>query len=105
MVNKDCIFCRIIEGKIATDFVYEDRDLVVFADINPKSRIHLLVVPRQHIRTFLDLSSKNISVLTKMVKVVQRIIREQKVESGYQIVFNGGRYQHIPHMHWHLLGD
>ncbi len=105
MGNQECIFCSVIEGKIPTEFVHEGADLVVFKDIYPKARVHLLVVPRVHIKTFLDLSDKNNVVLTKMTKVVQKIIKDQKLEGGYQVIFNGGRYQHIPHLHWHLLGD
>ena len=100
-----CLFCDIIDKKIPTKFVYEDSDLVVFRDINPRSRVHLLIAPREHIKSFLDLSDKNNLVLTKMIKVIQRIIRDKKLEGGYQVIFNGGKYQHIPHLHWHLLGD
>ena len=101
----ECLFCSIIKNKIQTKFIYKDDDIVVFSDINPKSRVHLLVVPREHIKSFLDLSSKNILILTKMTKVIQRIIGAKKLEGGYQVIFNGGKYQHIPHLHWHLLGD
>lgn len=104
-MKKDCLFCDIIGEKISTKFTYQDKDLVVFADINPKSRVHLLIVPREHIKSFLDLSDKNNLLLTKMIKVIQRIIRDKKLEGGYQVIFNGGKYQHIPHLHWHLLGD
>ena len=100
-----CLFCDIVDKKNSTKFIYQDKDLVVFDDINPKSRVHLLVVPRVHIKSFLDLSDNNNLVLTKMIKVIQRIIRGKKLEGGYQVVFNGGKYQHIPHVHGHLLGD
>jgi histidine triad (HIT) family protein len=102
---KDCLFCDILDRKTSTELVYKDKDLAVFADINPKSRVHLLIVSREHIKSFLDLSDKNNLLLTKMIKVIQRIIRDKKLEGGYQVIFNGGRYQHIPHLHWHLLGD
>ena len=104
MVSK-CLFCSIIKKESDTKFVFEDRDIVVFSDVNPKNRVHLLVVSRVHIKSFLDLSDNNISILTKMTKVIQRIIEDQKLEGGYQVIFNGGHYQHIPHLHWHLLGD
>ena len=104
MLN-DCLFCEIVNKKKETKIVFEDEKIVVFTDINPKSRVHLLVVPREHIKSFLDLSSENILILTNMTKVIQRIIEDQKLQSGYQVIFNGGKYQHIPHLHWHLLGD
>ena len=101
----DCLFCKIINKEIPTDFVYEDQNVVVFSDIKPKARAHLLVVPREHINTYLDLGDNHFLLLTKMVKVVQRIIEDQKLQGGYQLIFNGGKYQHVPHLHWHLLGD
>ncbi|MEX0616962.1 MAG: HIT domain-containing protein [Candidatus Woykebacteria bacterium] len=102
---EDCLFCKIINKEIPTEFIYEDREVVVFKDINPKSRVHYLIVPSGHIKSFLDLSSSQYLLLTKLVKVVQRLIGEEKLEGGYQLVFNGGKYQHVPHLHWHLLGD
>jgi histidine triad (HIT) family protein len=85
--------------------VYEDGDVVVFPDINPKAAVHLLVVPVPHIESFLSLSDRQIDSLTKMTKVVQRLIRDEKLERSYQLIFNGGKKQHVPHLHWHLLGD
>jgi len=101
----ECLFCSIIKKKTQAKIVYEDKDIVVFSDLYPKNRVHLLIVPREHINSYLDLSSKNILILTKMTKVIQSIIRGKKLEGGYQVIFNGGKYQHIPHLHWHLLGD
>lgn len=105
MINRDCLFCKIINKELSTELVYEEDDIAVFADINPKNRVHLLIAPREHIKSFLDLSNNNISILTNMTKVVQKLIRDKKLEGGFQVIFNGGRYQHIPHLHWHLLGD
>ncbi len=101
----ECLFCSIIKKEAQTKFIYEDSDMVVFSDINPKNRVHLLITPREHIKSYLDLSNKNMLILTKMTKVIQSIIRGKKLEGGYQVIFNGGKYQHIPHLHWHLLGD
>lgn len=105
MSSQGCLFCQIIEREVPTKFVYEDISLVVFEDINPKNRVHLLVVPREHINSFLDLGNKNFSVLTKMIKMIQKIIEDKKLQGGYQLVFNGGKYQHVPHLHWHLIAD
>lgn len=101
----DCLFCEIVNKKKKTEIIFEDEKIVVFPDINPKNRVHLLIVPREHIKSFLDLSNSNILILTNMIKVIQRIIEDQKLQCGYQVIFNGGQYQHIPHLHWHLLGD
>jgi len=102
---EECLFCKIVKKEVPVEFVYEDSDVVVFRDINPKARVHLLIVPAPHIESFLAIDSKQLSSLTKMTKVVQRLIEGQKLEESYQLIFNGGRRQHVPHLHWHLLGD
>lgn len=101
----DCLFCSIISKKISAKVVFEDNDVVIIPDINPKARVHLLVLPKTHIKSFLDLSGNQLFLLTKMVEVVQTIVRDQKLEGGYQLLFNGGKHQHVPHLHWHILGD
>ncbi|MDP2720520.1 MAG: HIT domain-containing protein [bacterium] len=102
---KDCVFCKIINKEIPTKFVHKDEDIFVFHDIHPKAPTHLLIVPRPHINTFLDLGDNHFSLLTKIIKVVQRLVRDKKLESGYQVVINGGRHQEIDHLHFHLLAD
>ncbi len=102
---KSCLFCKIISKNIPAKFVYEDDYLVVIPDVNPKARVHLLVLPKTHVKSFLDLDNRQILLLTKMAEVVQTIVRDQKLEGGYQLLFNGGKHQHVPHLHWHILGD
>jgi histidine triad (HIT) family protein len=102
---EDCLFCRIINKDLTAEIVYEDSQVVVIPDINPKARIHLLVLPKPHISSFLDLKDNQFLLLTKMAEVVQTIVRDKKLESGYQLLFNGGKHQHVPHLHWHILGD
>ena len=102
---EDCLFCNIVGGKISAEVIYEDDFVTVVPDINPKARVHLLVLPKTHIKSFLDLSGNQFLLLTKMAEVVQTIVRDQKLEGGYQLLFNGGKHQHVPHLHWHILGD
>lgn len=102
---ENCLFCDIINKKIPAEIVHQDKDVVVFPDVNPKARVHLLIVPVQHINSFLDIPSSQFLTLTNLAKVVQSLIKEQKLEGSYQLIFNGGKHQHIPHLHWHLLGD
>ncbi|OGY22642.1 MAG: hypothetical protein A2126_00465 [Candidatus Woykebacteria bacterium GWB1_45_5] len=101
----NCIFCKIINEEIPTEFVHKEEDIFVFRDINPKAAVHLLIVPREHIESFLDLSDNHYSLLTNIIKVIQRIVKEQKLEGGYQVMINGGRHQEVPHLHLHLLAD
>ena len=105
MKDKECVFCKIINEEIPTKFVHKDEDIFVFSDINPKAPVHLLVVPREHVKTFLDIKNKHFPLLTKMIKVVQRLVKEKKLQTGYRVFINGGRYQEVDHLHFHLLGD
>jgi histidine triad (HIT) family protein len=105
MSEKECVFCKIINEEIPTEFVHKEEGIFVFKDINPKAPVHLLIVPREHIASFLDLQDKHVSLLTNVIKVVQRIVKEQKLEGGYRVMINGGRHQEIGHLHFHLLGD
>jgi len=99
----DCVFCKIRDGKIAKEFIYQDDDVMVFRDINPVKPIHLLIVPKKHIEDFLEAEDKEL--LVKIMKTIQKMIREQKLDDkGYRLVLNGGGAQIIEHLHFHLIG-
>jgi histidine triad (HIT) family protein len=101
----DCTFCKIIEGKIPANFVYQDDDLVVFPDIRPKAKVHLLITPKEHIESFLDLKETHAKLLTKIIKVIQQLVKDKNLETAYRVVVNGGIHQEVPHLHFHLLAD
>ncbi len=98
---KDCVFCRIVDKKLPASVEYEDEFVLAFKSIEPVSEFHILVIPKKHISTFMDIED---DVIFKMTEASQKIIKDKKISSGYKLVFNGGRYQAIPHLHWHLLG-
>ena len=102
---KDCVFCKIIRGELETKFVHKEDDVFVFHDINPKAPTHLLIVPREHIKTFLDLEDKHSWLLTKMIKVVQRLVKDKKLERSFRVLINGGTHQIVDHLHFHLLSE
>jgi histidine triad (HIT) family protein len=100
---ENCIFCKIANKEIAKDFTYEDEDIMVFPDIHPVAPIHLLIVPKRHIRDFGDL--RDDTLLGKLREVIQNMIKEQKIQDkGYRLVVNGGGAQIIDHLHIHLMG-
>ncbi len=100
---KDCIFCKIARHEIPKDFAYEDTEVMAFADIDPIKEIHILIVPKKHIKDFIDI--KDEGLMTKLKNVGQKIIKEQKLEAkGYRIVVNGGGAQIIDHLHLHIIG-
>ena len=103
----DCIFCKIIEGEIPSEKVYEDEEIFAFGDIDPRAPVHVLVVPREHIPTLNDTKSTQDSLLGRMVLVATQIAREKDIaDSGYRILINcnkdGG--QEVFHLHLHLIG-
>ncbi len=101
----DCIFCKIIRKEIPKEFDFESENLVVFADINPSAEIHLLIVPKEHIGGVGDLNGSNAELLTEVYKAVKVLVEKNNLTNDlYRVVVNGGRTQHVPHLHFHLLG-
>ncbi len=96
---EDCVFCKIVKGEIPSTKEYEDENTLVFKNINPVAETHLLVIPKKHIATFLELDDE----MDNLVHTTQKVIRDKKIESGYKLVVNGGKYQEIQHFHLHLL--
>lgn len=103
----NCVFCKICQGQIVTEFLYQDEDLVVFRDIHPKAPVHLLLVPVRHIKSINELEKNDQDLLGKIFLVAKEMAaREGVAESGYKLIFNVGRGggQMIDHLHLHLLG-
>jgi len=101
----DCLFCKIIEGAISADKVYEDAEVCAFKDIRPKAPVHVLVVPRQHVATFSD--AQDAALLGTLMHRVRHVADEVlKLSDGYRVVINNrsGGGQEIYHLHVHILG-
>ncbi len=94
----ECIFCKIINDKERA-FLYENDVCVVFESNAPIATHHLLIVPKQHVVSFIELDHK----ILGLTEMAQEVIKDKKLEGGYKLVFNGGKYQEIQHVHWHLL--
>lgn len=97
---EECVFCKIIKGIIKVDFLHDDDNCVVFKSNAPVAEHHLLVVPKKHVSTFLDLDD----VISSMTKVAQKMVNDLDLKDGYKMIFNGGKYQEVMHVHWHILG-
>ena len=101
-----CIFCDIIGGKIKTDFLYEDGDVVAFADIRPIAPDHVLVVPRAHHATLTDAAGGGgPALLGKLLKVAGDLGAARGPEGGYRVVINNGAAagQTVYHLHVHVI--
>lgn len=103
----NCIFCKIVAGTIPSDKVYEDEQVLVFRDIDPKAPVHVLVVPKLHIPGVNEVTADNSAVIAHAYEVIAQIVSELGVdESGYRVVVNSGAdgQQSVPHLHFHVLG-
>jgi histidine triad (HIT) family protein len=103
----DCIFCKIVDGEIPADILYQDDEVIAFRDINPLAPIHLLIIPRKHIPSLIDLSEAESSLISDMVNTANQLAKRDGIaKSGYRLVINCGKQggQLVPHLHMHLLG-
>jgi histidine triad (HIT) family protein len=104
--HMDCLFCKIVEKKIPAKTVYEDENVLAFEDINPQAPVHILVIPKKHVSTSLDLNSDNSEVMGHLYLAANKIAQEKGVaERGFRIVMNCNKEagQTVFHLHLHLL--
>ncbi len=103
----DCIFCKIVNGEIPSSKVYEDDKILAFKDINPEAPVHILVIPKQHIQSILELDSSNMSITNDIFEVINKIAKKLNIDKdGFRVVTNVGvnSGQAVPHLHYHVLG-
>ena len=103
---EDCIFCKIIKGEIPSEKVYEDDEVLAFKDINPAAPIHILVIPKKHIESLLNLEEEDYELVGKIQKVINKIAKDLKIEKeGFRVIVNCGKDagQEVMHLHYHLL--
>lgn len=103
----ECIFCKIINGDIPSNKIYEDDKIVAFNDLNPQSPTHVLIIPKEHIPSANYIDENNSSIIGSIFVVINKIARENGLDKqGYRIVNNCGEFggQTVEHIHFHLLG-
>ncbi len=101
------LFLKIIEREIPSDIVYETDDVLAFRDINPAAPVHVLIIPKVHIRTMNDIQPDQEALIGKLFTAAREIAaREGLSEDGYRVVMNCGEQagQSVFHIHLHLLG-
>lgn len=104
----DCIFCKIANKEIPAKFVYEDEMVMAFHDISPEAPVHILVIPKKHIASLLEVRNEDSQLMVNiMTNVIPRIAKDQGIdEKGFRLVANtkedGG--QTVDHLHFHILG-
>ncbi len=106
-MEKDCTFCKIIRGEKSADILYHNESLVVFKDAHPHAPVHLLIVPKKHIRSLNDLTEEDKDIVSEMIFRAKEIAKGHSISnSGYKLLLNveRGGGQIIFHLHMHLLG-
>ena len=106
-MDSNCIFCKIIKGEIKGDIVYKDDLIIGIKDINPQAPVHILLIPKKHIPTPLDITGEDSEILKNVFLAARKIAVENNIgESGYRVVLNCNAEagQSVFHIHFHLLG-
>ena len=101
----DCLFCSIIKGDIPSSKVYEDEVCYAFNDIDPQAPVHVLIVPKQHIKWAFDINEENSAVVAHIFEVIPKIAKQLGIEDGFRVVNNCGdpAGQSVKHLHFHLM--
>jgi histidine triad (HIT) family protein len=107
MEQEDCVFCKIVRGELEAEVVHEEDQVIAFEDINGRAPIHVLVIPRQHVRTLEEIGNLPEAVVRRLFEVSSEVARKLGVgESGYAVRINNGvdAGQEVLHLHLHVLG-
>ena len=102
----DCLFCKIASGQIPAKIVFQDDNVVAFEDINPQSPVHIIIIPRKHISTVLDITQSDLDIMGYLYLVAGKIATDMSIDDGFRLVVNCGKSagQEIQHIHMHMLG-
>ena len=97
-----CIFCKIVNNELPADIVFQNEKVIIFKDINPQAKTHLLIMPKEHIDSVDSEGSENI--VRDLISAAKELVRKNNIKD-YELVFNVGKKQIIKHLHMHLLAD
>ena len=102
----DCIFCKIANGEIPSQKVYEDDKILAFKDLAPQAPVHILIIPKEHIKWAYDITEENSAVIAHIFAKIPEIAASQGLKNGFRIINNCGddACQSVHHIHFHLLG-
>ena len=102
-----CLFCRIVAGEVPSTRVYEDDEVLAIRDIAPQAPTHILLMPRRHIGSVLDLGEADGPLLGRIFAAAADLARSEDIaDRGYRLVSNVGSWggQTVDHLHVHLMG-
>ncbi len=101
----DCIFCKIANGEIPSNKVYEDEKVLAFYDLEPQAPEHILIIPKQHIASAAEINAENSALIAHVFEVAAIIAKEKGFDNGFRIVNNCGESagQTVKHIHFHMM--
>ncbi len=104
--DKNCLFCKIAAGEIPSQKVYEDDEMCVFKDIEPKAKVHLLAIPKEHFKLLSEMNDLRAEILVHMLSKIPQIAIANGCTNGYRLIINQGADagQTVFHLHIHILG-
>ncbi|MFA5871525.1 MAG: histidine triad nucleotide-binding protein [Parcubacteria group bacterium] len=103
----DCVFCKIANKEIPATILFEDEDVIAFRDTNPIAPVHVLVIPKKHIASVVDITEGDVNLMGKLVYAAKKVADELGIsEKGYKLLFRVGEHggQEVEHIHLHLIG-
>ncbi|MCD8338829.1 MAG: histidine triad nucleotide-binding protein [Burkholderiales bacterium] len=106
MHKEDCLFCKIGQGTIPTNKVYEDDEIIAFKDLHPAAPVHFLIIPKDHYDSLEQMGKDQEALLGKMLALAPVLAKQQGANNGFRVVINTGHDggQEIKHIHVHVLG-
>jgi histidine triad (HIT) family protein len=104
--DPNCIFCKIVAGQIPARKAYEDEQVLAFHDIHPWAPVHILIIPKLHVVSMVDVGPEHLDLLGRMMVLSSRLMKELGVSNGYRHVINTGPdgRQEVQHLHMHVMG-
>ena len=102
----DCLFCKIVAADIPAEIVYDDEQILVFKDINPRAAVHLLAIPKIHLTSLEDVTDEHQMLIGHIMMQLPHLARAQGLPDGFRTIINTGPGggQEVGHLHIHLLG-
>lgn len=103
----DCLFCKVVSGDVPADVVHRDDQLLAFRDIKPQAPVHLLIIPKKHIPSLLEVQSADHELIGRAFSVGKALAQQQGIsDDGFRMVANCGvaAGQSVYHLHFHLMG-
>lgn len=102
----DCLFCKIVAGRIPCRKIYEDDDVLAFHDIHPVAPVHFMIIPKAHVDSLSECDESHRDVLGKIMLLAPKLAREQGLNTGFRTAVNTGRGggQEVFHLHVHIIG-